>query len=92
MSRSKLGFKNKVVKISAENLGRVLDKEPSNKDILNLAALFHAGFGTIKGKVNLLALFRELNALPKPSGQNTYGKYLKVFINYVLYSLGLREK
>lgn len=87
MSRSKLGFKDKVVKISARNLSRALSKDFSSEDVFNLSALFHADFTAIKGKIRLLALFRELNALPRPPGLYIYGKYIKIFINYVLYCL-----
>lgn len=87
MSRSKLGFKDKVVKISARNLSRALSKDFSSEDVFNLSALFHANFTAIKGKVHLLTLFRELNALPRPPGLNIYGKYIKIFVNYVIYCL-----
>jgi len=90
MSRSKLGFKNKVVKISARNLGWALAKDYSNEEIFNLSALFHADFTAIKGKVNLLTLFRELNAIPKPAGLKISGKYIRILINYVLYCLTWR--
>lgn len=87
MSRSKLGFKDKVVKISARNLGWALGKDYLNEGVFNISALFHADFTAIKGKVNLLTLFRELNALPRPPGLNIYGKYIKILINYVIYCL-----